>query len=50
MISSRITRGAKAMNEKILENRKNGMAILLLVILGYVFAVVGLIFAVNFGW
>ena len=38
------------MNEKILENRKNGMAVLLLVILGYVFAVMGLVFAVNFGW
>ena len=38
------------MNEKILNNRKNGMPVLLLVILGYVLAVVGLIFAVNFGW
>ena len=38
------------MNEKILENRKNGMAVMLLVILGYVLAVTGLIFAVNFGW
>ena len=38
------------MNEKILNNRKNGMAVMLLVILGYVLAVLGLFFAVNFGW
>ena len=38
------------MNEKILNNRKNGMAVMLLVILGYALAVLGLIFAVNFGW
>ena len=38
------------MNEKILNNRKNGMAVMLLVILGYVLAVLGLLFAVNFGW
>ena len=38
------------MNEKILNNRKNGMAVMLLVILGYALAVLGLLFAVNFGW
>ena len=38
------------MNEKILNNRKNGMAVMLLVILGYVLAVLGLFFAVNLGW
>ncbi len=38
------------MNEKILNNRKNGMAVMLLVILGYVLAVLGLLFAANFGW
>ncbi|MBR2484457.1 MAG: SPFH domain-containing protein [Oscillospiraceae bacterium] len=38
------------MNEKVLTTRKNGMAVMLLVILGYVLAVLGLFFAVNFGW
>ena len=38
------------MTEKVLNNRKNGMAVMLLVILGYVLAVLGLFFAVNFGW
>ena len=38
------------MNEKVLSNRKGGMLVLLGVILGYVFAVLGLIFAINFAW
>ena len=38
------------MNEKILENRKNGMAVMLLVIFGYAAAAAGLLIAVNFMW
>ena len=38
------------MTEKILNKNKNGMAVLLLVILGYVAGIAGVIFMVGFGY
>ncbi len=38
------------MNEKVLNKNKNGMAVLLLVILGYVAAIAGVIFMAGFGY
>ena len=38
------------MNEKILNKNKNGMAVLLLVILGYVAGIAGVVFMAAFGY
>ena len=38
------------MNEKVLNNNKNGMAVLLLVILGYAAGIAGVIFMAGFGY